>query len=690
MSEDMTETGWMTSGSPEPRSPPASGGIKRIRQACTTCRQKKIKCSGDKPRCGNCRRSMQRCSYEPYSATSSALSGSASAAFLEMMKSSALFQRISAIETKLAELSGQPPKESCTFAGTDTTFEVEPQFSNDDAADIFNLEDQVSISPSGSSRDAPINDVDLSKLPPDDVMQSLIDTYFTHCNNQPYGYFHEETFRQKLADKSLPKCVVLAVLASSMRFSDHEFYAGVRAKATEAYAREAWLSVLTDHMTAEDSPDLHVAQATNILAIIDFTSGRTSSGWLKIGLAIRIAQDLQLMREPSEKLSIIEQEERRRCFWSIYLLDKLVSCGKDRHLAISDEDCSVRLPCDETTFRIGGLERNVTLHQLHDWNTDPSSARGNFPIAILAGSALGRCTRNVLHDREVDGVPPWDSRSEYASINSILLLVESRLQMDQISIDSIVETNRTEEGSIDHQVVGHVIFARTVFNLCHCLLNHPFLLRRRLRGRNGQAPSSFLLLAFQRSYDHARSLINVLHDAAAAGCHLGASFYAYSACLAGSTLSLNMHAEKHHGGQRSAEMLRATQESLSILEKMGQFWDHASKMHRRLLAFNSHAHLFTSLFNAHKSPDLGPELKAALWSMIDYGSMCRDSNLSVPSPTLVLPSETPFSVPLELGGDQDLGLADSPSMVLSNIDSTAMSFDTPSISYLFELASSGG
>lgn len=115
-----------------------------------------------------------------------------------------------------------------------------------------------------------------------------------------------------------------------------------------------------------------------------------------------------------------------------------------------------------------------------------------------------------------------------------------------------------------------------------------------------------------------------------------------------------------------------------------------NRQHRRLLAFNSHAHLFTSLFNAHKSPDLGPELEAALWSMIDYGSMCRDSNLSVPNPTLVLPSETPFSVPLELGDDQGLGLADSPSMVLSNIDSTAMSFDTPSISYLFELASSGG
>ncbi|OBR10199.1 Fungal specific transcription factor domain-containing protein [Colletotrichum higginsianum IMI 349063] len=61
---------------------PAAMAIKRIRQACTTCRQKKVKCSGDRPRCVNCRRAMQRCQYEPYSVASASLSRNSAAALL--------------------------------------------------------------------------------------------------------------------------------------------------------------------------------------------------------------------------------------------------------------------------------------------------------------------------------------------------------------------------------------------------------------------------------------------------------------------------------------------------------------------------------------------------------------------------------------------------------------------------------
>ncbi|KAG7407162.1 hypothetical protein Forpe1208_v012688 [Fusarium oxysporum f. sp. rapae] len=82
-----------------------------------------------------------------------------------------------------------------------------------------------------------------------------------------------------------------------------------------------------------------IGNTTKILAIINFTAGRTSSEWLKIGLAVRICQDLQLINEPSPMLHIIEQKKRRRIFWSIYLLYKLMFCGRARPPAIADEDC---------------------------------------------------------------------------------------------------------------------------------------------------------------------------------------------------------------------------------------------------------------------------------------------------------------------------------------------------------------
>lgn len=108
-------------------------------------------------------------------------------------------------------------------------------------------------------------------LPPHNIVEALIDTYFIRVHNQPYSYFQEESFRRSLESGSLPKCLVFAVIASALRFADLDFYRGAVQEAQAAYAREAWLSVLNDHMTAENSPSIHVAQTTNILAIIDFT-----------------------------------------------------------------------------------------------------------------------------------------------------------------------------------------------------------------------------------------------------------------------------------------------------------------------------------------------------------------------------------------------------------------------------------
>ncbi|KAG7044792.1 3-hydroxymethyl-3-methylglutaryl-CoA lyase [Colletotrichum scovillei] len=685
--------------SPESRSPPTTAGIKRIRQACTSCRQKKIKCSGDRPRCINCRRVMQRCQYEPYSAVSASLSGNSTALLLGLTKDTDLLQRISMIESKLAQLSDRESQEFSSAAFNEAnlpmedhnTVEEQPQFQLNEQEDVLGVPDLVNQSSPNISttwRSGSSQSQTFSTFPPDSVTQSLVDTFFQWCHNQPYSYFHEGSFRQKLADGQLSKCVLLAVLASSLRFSEHEYYRDNRSNAIEAYAREAWLSVLGDHMTVEDSCNLEVAQATNILAIIDFTAGRTSSAWLKIGMAIRIAQDLQLMKEPSETLPLVEQEERRRSFWSIYLLDKLVSLGKHRHFAILDEDCHVRLPCDELTFRSGGWGQNVTLRQLLDWSTDVGVESG-FPVAILASSVLARCTRRLLHDRNTDDTPPWDSKSEFASITSLLLLVESRLQVDQHPIKSVVDTYRLDDGIIDHPAMGHVIFARTVFHVCYCLLYHPFLVREQIRKVKCQVPSSFMRLASQKSYEHARDLVNLLHDAEAVGCHLGASFYAYSVCLAGSILSLHMHAEKDTESQRYLELLSATQDSISILEGMAKFWDHASKIHHRLLTFNSNAYLFDSLLDSQLKSVMDPGWERSLWSMVDYGEMCRESNLSIPSPKIPAPSDSPSFPDLGLESEQmlDMGLG---VQQISQIDDNLMNFDTPNIKYLLELASGGG
>ncbi|KAM5341498.1 hypothetical protein ACJ41O_014529 [Fusarium nematophilum] len=615
--------------------------------------------------------SLARVQSEEQAATAAAFWGHPAHSTGLYQLSPDLFRRLSTIEAQLARLSEQGAQEANVVAQSNTSQlpqqpdeAVSPsQVRPPTTQDYTDAQPRVSNTMPSPPNMTESDTTPFSTMPPDPVVQHLVDMYFLHAHNQPYAYFQEEHFRQLLSFMLLPKCLIFAVLASSVRFSSHEFFQGRTHEAMEGYARQAWLCVLTEHLTVENIPNLHVAQTTNLLAIVDFTAGRTSSGWLKIGLAVRIAQDLQLMKEPSPMLPIVEQEERRRVFWSVYLLDKLVSCGKARPPALADEDCHVQLPCEEEVFRTGTWKQTATLHQLLNWNTDLGEIRGHFTLAILVASALGRCARYVLHERETDDVLPWDSRSEYAAINSFLLLIEQHLQVEELPINDIIDKNRLPDGSLDHQIVGHAIFARVVFHLCHCLLNHPFLLALRLQKLKSKAPPSFLSRAFDTCRDHASKLPAWLDQAQNAGCHVEASFYAYSTCLAGSVLSLFIHAGQSRGQIVPAELLESGQQCLQTLKDMSAFWDHAAKMHAQLLAFDAHAQAFEKMIDPHASFDIEPELEAHLWSIVDYGSMCGSSReasggpmpMNMPSPSFLNFDVDYTAGNFELSGAEPLG-----------------------------------
>lgn len=108
-------------------------------------------------------------------------------------------------------------------------------------------------------------------FPPVPVLRSVIDTYFEHVHNQPYSYFQETSFREKLQSDALPRCLVLAVLSSAVRFSKDDYFKGKTQEASERFARESWLSVLTEHLTVEDNLSVHVVQTVNLLAVVDYT-----------------------------------------------------------------------------------------------------------------------------------------------------------------------------------------------------------------------------------------------------------------------------------------------------------------------------------------------------------------------------------------------------------------------------------
>ncbi|KAF7162826.1 hypothetical protein CNMCM5623_007948 [Aspergillus felis] len=598
------------------------GNLKRIRQACANCRRRKTKCSGERPICFHCRRNKHTCVYEPYSVTVG--DNPPNAPVTSNAENTQLLQRISLIESRLAELTGQTAQQPRS---------------------LINLgppEQQISLlQPAISGNHSFL-------APSQSVLSSVIDTYFTHVHNQPYSNFQETTFRQGLQNGTLPRCLILAVLASAVRFSTHEFYAGRTLEASEEYAREAWLSVLTDHLTVEDNMGVHVVQTVNMLAVIDYTAGRVNSGWLKIGLAARISQGIGLMGEPEGWLPVAEQEERRRAFWSVYLIDKLISCGRSRPLVILDQDCHIQLPCDESTVRQGETKKTYTLLQLLDWNTEIADTPSPFALVILLASIFGRCTRYVFANRHSDEIPPWGTKSEHSAINSSLLLFESYAKMGNTSVVDMLTASVGTVGIIDHQEIGHRVFAHTLFHLCHCLLNHPFVLSLCLKPFGSKVPPSFVTRAVQNGLDHATQLVDLLRDVSDAGGLVESSFYAYCVAIAGGILSIASHGESQIALYRPSDMLECFQRGMDILDRLANFWTHAANLSVRLRDFHAQQHSLGSVLDpTGVTRDLDPMSEETFWSMLDYsimGSNPRKTSNASGSDVPSMPSPTSWAL----------------------------------------------
>jgi hypothetical protein len=67
--------------------------------------------------------------------------------------------------------------------------------------------------------------------------------------------------------------------------------------------------------------------------------------WLLVGQAVRFGQDLGLHRSPRRLLlTHIEKETRRKIWWGLYSLDRMLALALGRPLGVDDSDCDVEFP----------------------------------------------------------------------------------------------------------------------------------------------------------------------------------------------------------------------------------------------------------------------------------------------------------------------------------------------------------
>src|SRR5258708_3937592 len=115
--------------------------------------------------------------------------------------------------------------------------------------------------------------------------------------------------------------------------------------------------------------------------------------------------------------SFIDQEERRRVFWSVYVFDRFVPCGRDKPHAILDSSVHLQLPCSESAWEEGKPEKTLTLEELANRSSTRLGSLGAFGQVVAMASILGRSSQYSLQDFNIRRrQSPWDPSSDFAAI----------------------------------------------------------------------------------------------------------------------------------------------------------------------------------------------------------------------------------------------------------------------------------
>ncbi len=204
-------------------------------------------------------------------------------------------------------------------------------------------------------------------LPPYDLLYALVDLYFKHVNNWLPLLDRKTTLDTLFGPSSLDEAdrvLLHAIVATTLRFSQdprltpesRQHYHDTSKQRVQLFglensnvrALQALVILALDVTGTTNGPP-----AWNLLALI-------SRSMVQLGLAVESSSSLASPMYPSiatlrasvlpEAKSWIEDEERRRLFWAVYLLDRYATIATAFEFALDEKEVDRRLPCRDDLF----------------------------------------------------------------------------------------------------------------------------------------------------------------------------------------------------------------------------------------------------------------------------------------------------------------------------------------------------
>jgi len=417
---------------------------------------------------------------------------------------------------------------------------------------------------------------------------ALIDTYFSRLHGKPYYILDEPATRQRWRDNQLPRYVVNAIHAVTVKYASH--LCGGHNGAV--YSSQEYLAQCRAEIDV-DEPSIDHLQALLLLTMASFQNGRGKRSYMLLSHAVSMAVALSLHRELPTHMRIApsEREGRRRLFWTCYLMDRFMASGSKRPSSISDESIRLRLPSwlppGSQVATDGNFFPNGTSLPYAAGVFNAGQGSGAMLVEIVR--VLG-ITNRYLAAGGVKGDShfPWHAQSTLSKIRSELDYWAASTQDMFGSVEVLF-------GQPDSSTL---VLSKLIYHLIHCLVYRPFLPVDLAELSGSGQHQSWQIEATNFCFLHANAIAELVEIGKNMAIIDWPSFVGYCICTAG---TIHVHGA-HYMSLREGDLFGNSTEFLS--REMQQLSDlrfvWAGIQHQRdtlQVVYGSHSQLVKSLAN---------------------------------------------------------------------------------------------
>jgi hypothetical protein len=230
----------------------------------------------------------------------------------------------------------------------------------------------------------------------------LIEAYFSRCHflmpvlDKPTFLRQYNTIMDNTKDQALVRseaaflCVLFAVFACAAHLvQDSRLTTGERSDDGGMGMVYYERALILQYISHANTQIAHV-QCFILMSSFLCSINCLPQAWILIGQAVRTGQDLGLHRSPRRLLiTPIEKETRRKVWWGVYTLDRMLALALGRPLGVNDSDCDVEQPAEVDDDHLAEYFSGATMSQ-----RQPSLMAGSVALNNLYEIG-GRVLRQV-------------------------------------------------------------------------------------------------------------------------------------------------------------------------------------------------------------------------------------------------------------------------------------------------------